>query len=89
MHVNSIEPGHDFVQATLAALTECQIVVAVVGRSWLEGPVTRWSPARSDRRYVRVELEAALSQSGLIAEYLERSSSLSNQSCSGAKPTRQ
>jgi hypothetical protein len=61
MDVDSIEPGRDFVEATMAAMSSCDFVLVLIGPRWLQ--VTTDSGIRrldAPDDYVRTELEAAL-----------------------------
>src|SRR4051794_34828191 len=59
--VDSVEPGTDFLETIRAAVLSCDVLVAVIGRRWLEV-----RDSRGDRRidnthdFVRLEIEAAL-----------------------------
>jgi hypothetical protein len=69
--VDSIEPGRDFVAATLDAVSACKYVLAIVGRGWLE--IRRADGQRRLEQaddYVRVELETALQQGKRIIPIL-------------------
>lgn len=59
--VDSIRPGVDFVQAIEEAVASCAVLVAVIGREWLD--VRNESGARrldSPEDFVRLEIAAAL-----------------------------
>jgi hypothetical protein len=61
MDVDSIEPGRDFVEATMAAMSSCDFVLVLIGPRWLQLTAddgTRRLDATQD--YVRTELETAL-----------------------------
>lgn len=63
MDVDSIGFGDDFVDAVSDALAHCEVVIALIGKSWIDT-----TSAGGERRlddptdYVRVELEAALAR---------------------------
>jgi sulfatase modifying factor 1 len=59
MDVDSIPPGVDFRKYIAAAVQQCDVVVAVIGRNWAgnEGTSRRLDDPRD---FVRIELEAAL-----------------------------
>lgn len=61
MDVNSIDPGNDFTYAVNKSISECDILLAVIGRGWLAAA----NPAGRSRLdnpddFVRVEIETAL-----------------------------
>jgi hypothetical protein len=61
MDVDTIDPGSDFVEAIEQAVSQCDVLVALIGRSWL----TARDPAGRRRLdnpadFVRLELERAL-----------------------------
>src|SRR6266540_810441 len=64
MDIDTIDPGVDFAEVIDEALKTCDIVITVIGRSWLQA-----TDAKGRRRlehrddFVRLELEAALSRS--------------------------
>jgi len=61
MDIDAIELGIDFVQRIREAVSSCDVLVAVIGRQWLNA-----TDARGHRRldnpndFIRIELEAAL-----------------------------
>jgi hypothetical protein len=61
MDVDSIEPGRDFMEATMAAMSSCDFVLVLIGPRWLQ-ITTETGIRRLDAPddYVRTELEAAL-----------------------------
>lgn len=63
MDIDAIAPGTDFVQVIDDALTGCDVVLVVIGRSWLSitGPD---GTSRLDRSedFVRLEIEGALAR---------------------------
>jgi hypothetical protein len=66
MDVDTIDPGRDFVEAIEEAVRQCDVLVALIGRSWL----TARDPAGGRRLdnpadFVRLELERAL-ETGVV-----------------------
>ncbi|MDX8034108.1 TIR domain-containing protein [Lentzea sp. BCCO 10_0856] len=55
--VDSIEPGVDFVDELSAALRKCEVLLAVIGNSWLSAHGQR---LHEDDDQVRIEIETAL-----------------------------
>src|SRR5262245_32927061 len=71
MDVDSIPPGRDFVRALEEQVAECDVLLAIIGKGWLD--------ARDDagvRRldkpddFVRIEIESALKQDKLVIPVL-------------------
>jgi hypothetical protein len=61
MDVDSIEPGLDFVEVINGALTQCEVLLAVIGDGWLDASDAQGrSRLRNPSDYVRLEIEAAL-----------------------------
>jgi molecular chaperone DnaK len=61
--VDSIPLGIDFRQHLVAAVGECSVVLAVIGRNWLGQPSPPGKRRIDDPRdFVRIELEAALAR---------------------------
>ena len=64
--IDTLEPGHDFVEAIDTRLRECQVFLALIGREWLDA-----KDAAGRRRldqandYVRLEIAAALGRPGV------------------------
>src|SRR5262245_58636967 len=61
MDIDTIRPGSDFVEVLDAALARCDVLLALIGRTWLTG--TGPNPGRrldDPRDFVRRELEAAV-----------------------------
>ncbi|MEM6542405.1 MAG: toll/interleukin-1 receptor domain-containing protein, partial [Bacteroidota bacterium] len=61
MDVDTIEPGEDFVLAIEKAVSECDVLIAVIGRNWLR--VVDKNGQRlldSTNDFVRLEIKAAL-----------------------------
>jgi hypothetical protein len=61
MDVDSIPPGDDFVRVLEDQVGRCDVLLAVVGRSWIDAR-NETGERRLDRRedFVRVEIESAL-----------------------------
>ena len=65
--VDTLQPGQDFVQAIEARLAECRVMLAVIGREWVD--LHNSSGARRlDEPYdfVRLEIAAALARPGVL-----------------------
>jgi len=63
MDVDSIELGHDFVEALDEALGRCAVLVAVIGRHWVDAAAEDGHRRLDDPDdYVRLEIERALSR---------------------------
>jgi hypothetical protein len=64
--IDTLEPGHDFVEAIETRLRECQVFLALIGREWLDA-----TDAAGRRRldqahdYVRLEIAGALGRPGV------------------------
>jgi N-acetylneuraminic acid mutarotase len=63
MDIDTIAPGQDFVQVIQEALVDCEIVLVIIGRNWLEARDRR-KRRRLDNPddFVRMEIEGALSR---------------------------
>jgi hypothetical protein len=61
MDIDTIRPGRDFSEVIEEALAECDVVLALIGRSWLTITDAQGRQRLSDPAdFVRLELEAAL-----------------------------
>jgi hypothetical protein len=61
MDIDNIEPGEDFVTVIENAVGSCEILIAVIGRSWISSPDdSRWLDNPND--FVRLEIGAALNR---------------------------
>jgi TIR domain len=61
MDVASIDPGTDFTEVVAGALASCDVLLALIGRSWLTAADAQGRPRLEDPGdLVRVELETAL-----------------------------
>jgi hypothetical protein len=71
LDVDNIPPGRDFVRELNDRVAECDIVLAVIGKTWLEA-----HNAAGDRRlddpddFVRIEIVSALNQGKLVIPVL-------------------
>jgi tetratricopeptide (TPR) repeat protein len=62
MDVDSLEPGVDFTEAIKRAVTDCQVVLAVIGREWVDARDERGRRRlENSEDFVVVEIQAALS----------------------------
>jgi len=71
MDVTSIEPGQDFVEALEEAVSNCDVLLAIIGPQWLtlqsddgERRLDAWND------FVRIEIEAAIKHEKLIIPVL-------------------
>jgi hypothetical protein len=64
--VDTLEPGHDFVEAIETRLRECQVFLALIGREWLDATDAAGRPRLDQAHdYVRLEIAAALRRPGV------------------------
>jgi hypothetical protein len=65
--VDTLRPGQDFVQAIEARLTDCRVMLAVIGREWADARDMTGS-RRLDEPYdfVRLEIAAALTRPNVL-----------------------
>jgi hypothetical protein len=71
MDVDNISPGHDFVQILESEVGKCDVLLAVIGKGWLDA--SDESGARrldNPKDYVRVEIASALEQGKLVIPVL-------------------
>jgi streptogramin lyase len=63
MDIDTIEPGVDFVEVVEEAVGSCTVLLAIIGRRWLE-VTNETGPQRlqDQRDFVRLEIEAALNR---------------------------
>jgi hypothetical protein len=61
MDVETMEPGVDFAEAIDRAVSDCDVLIALIGRYWLASPDTKGRRRLDNPNdYVRLEIEAAL-----------------------------
>ncbi|HZR03697.1 MAG TPA: toll/interleukin-1 receptor domain-containing protein [Burkholderiales bacterium] len=61
MDVETIEPGLDFVEAIQRTVASCNVLLAVIGKDWVNASDASGKRRLSDRRdFVRLEISAAL-----------------------------
>ncbi len=61
MDVNAIQPGRDFRKAIDDSIHECSVLLAIVGRDWLESKDASGSRRLDDETdFVRLEIASAL-----------------------------
>jgi hypothetical protein len=71
MDVDNIAPGHDFVRVLDEQVAQCDVLLAVIGKGWIDA-----SDATGTRRLdnpddiVRIEIESALKQDKLVIPVL-------------------
>jgi TolB-like protein len=71
MDVDNIDPGLDFVQVLKDQVAECDVLISVIGKGWLEahdGDGARRLDDPGD--FVRIEIESALKQNKLVIPVL-------------------
>jgi hypothetical protein len=62
MDLDRIEPGEDFVQAIEGAVGSCEILIALIGRSWLTSRDETGRRLDDPNDFVRLEITAALAR---------------------------
>src|SRR5580692_1235793 len=63
LDVDNIAPGDDFVRELAERVAECDVVLAVIGKGWLEARDTTGTRRLDDPDdFVRIEITSALSQ---------------------------
>jgi hypothetical protein len=61
MDVGTIELGSDFAESINDSLSKCKVLIAVIGKHWLDMTTESGIARLSDRNdYVRMEIETAL-----------------------------
>jgi hypothetical protein len=72
MDIDTISPGVDFVEAIQQAVTSCDVLLALIGQTWLTATDASNSRRRIDipTDYVRVEIAAALKRNILVIPVL-------------------
>ena len=60
--VDSIEPGDDFIEAIEHAVGSCSVLLAMIGRGWLQAADESGRRLDDPADFVRVEIETALSR---------------------------
>ena len=61
--IESIEPGDDFVEAIERALADCEVVIALIGPTWLSATLPDGKRRLDDPGdFVRLEIETALAR---------------------------
>jgi len=58
--VDTIEPGVDFVDVVEEAVGSCDVLVAVIGKSWLNSDTPTGPRMHDERDFVRLEIDTAL-----------------------------
>lgn len=62
MDVDQIEPGEDFVRVIEDAVGSCEVLLAVMGRGWLESSDEEGRRLDNSNDFVRLEIAAALTR---------------------------
>jgi hypothetical protein len=63
MDVDNIAPGHDFVRVLQEQVAQCDVLLAVTGKGWINaGDATGAKRLDNPDDFVRIEIEAALMQ---------------------------
>lgn len=61
MDVDSIELGLDFAEVINHSLSQCKVLIAIIGKKWLRAVGSQGRPKlRDPNDYVRIEIEIAL-----------------------------
>src|SRR5215468_2425067 len=71
MDVDSIPPGHDFVRVLEEQVAQCDVLLAVIGKGWLDAR-DHQGTRRLDKPddFVRIEIASALNQDKLVIPVL-------------------
>jgi len=78
MDVDNIPPGHDFVGVLNERVSDCDIVLAVIGKGWLNSRDAHGARRLEDPEdFVRLELTSALTQGKRVIPVLVGARSLS------------
>src|SRR5215471_12326900 len=70
MDVDSIAPGLDFVRVLEEQVAQCDLVLAVIGKGWLEAHDAIGRRLDNPEDFVRIEIASALSQEGRVIPVL-------------------
>lgn len=62
MDIDAISPGMDFRDVLASELAQCHVVLAVMGRGWLNASEESQRRLENPRDFVRIEIETALSR---------------------------
>jgi hypothetical protein len=62
MDVDTIEPGVDFVRAVEQAVAECDVLIAIIGKRWLQNEGGAEPRLNDPKDLVRVEISTALAR---------------------------
>jgi hypothetical protein len=62
MDIDTIEPGEDFVKVIEEAVASCEVLIAVIGRSWLSTAGRNTGRFENPNDFVRLEITTALSR---------------------------
>jgi TPR repeat protein len=69
--VDSIKPGLDFVKVLDQQVSQCDVLLAVIGRGWIDASDEAGARRLADvNDFVRIEIEAALNQDKLVIPVL-------------------
>ena len=75
--IDSIEPGLDFVEAVQRAVGSCEVLLAVIGKSWLTATdETGRSRLHDPYDYVRMEISTALNRDTRVIPVLVQGASM-------------
>lgn len=71
MDVDSIAPGEDFVRLLESQIAQCEILLAVIGKGWLDAKDERGGRRLDDPDdFVRIEIASALKQNKRVIPVL-------------------
>ena len=76
MDVDDIEPGVDFASLIEQKVASCEVLIAVIGRSWLTPDGSGESRLDDPHDFVRLELELALRRNILVVPVLVEGASM-------------
>jgi hypothetical protein len=62
MDVDTVQPGVDFVRAIETAVSDCDVLVALIGKRWVGGEAPGASRLDNTKDYVRLEISTALAR---------------------------
>jgi hypothetical protein len=77
MDVDAIEPGFPFDEAIERAVGQCEILLAMIGRRWMEQQAGAGPRINDPKDFVRLEIAAALSRNIRVIPVLLDGASMS------------
>lgn len=79
MDIDTIEPGEDFVTVIENAVASCEVLIAIIGRSWLSDTAGATGRLNDPKDFVRVEIATALRRDIRIIPVLVQRASMPKQ----------